>query len=151
MSRFLALLVISCLLVSCRSVGPGSASRRVDVRLLAESTAANAVDWVLPQSGVHVRCESSPIVDASDIAAVDIVALELGKALLVQLTPRGMNALAERQGALVNRRLVLVINDRAIGTVRLDQPAQSGRLVIFVEVPDSDLPALVQSVQRGLS
>ena len=100
---------------------------------------------------MHVRCESSPIVDASDIAAVDIVALELGKALLVQLTPRGMNALAERQGALVNRRLVLVINDRAIGTVRLDQPAQSGRLVIFVEVPDSDLPALVQSVQRGLS
>jgi hypothetical protein len=141
---------IMLLLAACHGFAPPAATPAADVRLLAESTAPGAQVWILPQSGVRISCAVEPAVATDDIASVDTVTLELGKALLVQLNPAGVGKLTAREAALGGRRLVLVVNGAALGAVRLNQPVTGGRLVLFVELSEAELSNLTRTLGPAL-
>jgi hypothetical protein len=66
------------------------------------------------------------------------------------LTPEGAAVLAKSSPAWSGRRLVLVVNHTPIGVVRLDRPVLDGRIVLFVELSETELTALVQSLNVTL-
>ena len=45
-------------------------------------------------------------------------------------------------------RLVLTLNDTPIGARRLDQAIADGGLLIFVELPNEDLPPITERLKR---
>lgn len=148
MKRWCALLLLVGLLASCRyaAVKPSAAA---DVRLFVESREPGGTEWTLPVSGVRIACRPSPAVDSTNVADLDVVTLELGRALLLQLTPRGVADLtAELAGTA--KRIVLVVNRRAIGVVRLAPPIRDGRILLFVEISESELPDLVTALKPSL-
>ena len=48
------------------------------------------------------------------------------------------------------KRLVLLVNGQAIGTRKIDRPVADGSLLIFLEMPDEDLPDVAKNIQRTL-
>ncbi len=147
-SLFLLMLLA---LISCRSTSMAPAANSGDVRLFAESADVGGKEWVLPQSGVHIACVATPVTETADVANLSVVTVPLGQGVLVELTAHGRESLSQWQSASPNRRLVLVINNAAVGSVRLDRPVLDGRMVFFVEVADSELPALVDSLKPALA
>jgi hypothetical protein len=50
--------------------------------------------------------------------------------------------------ANVGARLVLKVNDKPVGGRLVDQPFGEGGMVIFVELPNEDLPPMVERIRR---
>ena len=48
----------------------------------------------------------------------------------------------------MGRRLVLTLNDEPVGARRIEQAMNDGTILVFVERPDADLPALVERIKR---
>ncbi len=149
MKRWCALLLVLGLAASCRYAALKPSAGSADVRLFVESREPGGTEWILPVSGVRIACQSVPAVDITNVADLDVVTLELGRALLVQLTPRGVADLTA-QLAGTAKRIVLVVNNRAVGVVRLTPPIRDGRILLFVEISESELPSLVAGLKPSL-
>jgi hypothetical protein len=141
----LLLIAAGLSLMACRQVAPAPTAS--GVRLFVETHEPGGAEWTLPQSGVKIRCAAEPVATTEDLSAVEVVSLGLGEALLLQLNPHGQDALTAHQANAPGRRLVLVVNDRALGVVRLEHPVTDGRIVLFVEVPDADLAGLAATLR----
>ncbi len=48
----------------------------------------------------------------------------------------------------IGRRLVLFLNDEPVGAQRIRETMVDGVILIFVEKPDAELPALVARLRR---
>jgi len=84
-----------------------------------------------------------PVITEGDVVNVELVQVDLGKCLMFQLTPSAARDFYRLSGTHQGRRLVLLINDVAIGARRLDGAMADGLVYIFVEMPDDQLPELV--------
>lgn len=149
MKRCSALLLVLGLLASCRYAAVKPSTSPADVRLFVETRESGGTEWTLPVSDVRIACQAAPAVDATNVADLAVVTLELGRALLVQLTPRGVADLTTQLAGNA-KRIVLVVNDRAIGVVRLAPPIRDGRILLFLEIPESELPGLVTTLKPSL-
>jgi hypothetical protein len=97
---------------------------------------------VLPQSDTGITIAVKPVFSEFDIVRVEIARVELGECLLFQLTPAAALDLNRLSHVHSGQRLVLLVNDRAMGARRINQPLNEGAITIFVETPDNALPAL---------
>jgi hypothetical protein len=97
----------------------------------------------LPRSGLTIGVQRKPVLVEYDIANAEVAQVELGRCLLVQLRPAAANDLYRLTVSAMGRRLVLLLNDQPVGARRIDQTIADGNLLIFLEVPDEDLPAIV--------
>jgi hypothetical protein len=126
-------------------VRPSAVAARV--QFFVEALEGGSLELALPQSGVRIAVRGEPILTEADLVAVELGQVELGRCLLFHLTP----AAARRIDALFasdrGRRLVLSVNDVALGARRLDQPIGNGPLTMFVEVPDVYLPRLLATLK----
>ncbi len=134
-------------LVGCQS------PTRVDyvptvARFFLEEADARTVSVTLPQSGVRVMLGPKPVLTESDIVNVELMQVELGKCLMFQLTPAATRDLYRISGSNQGRRLVLFLNDVALGARRMEGPLAEGRVFVFVEVADTALPALVENLKK---
>jgi hypothetical protein len=118
-------------------------------RFFLESASADGTPLTLPQSGVRVTVNSSPVIAEGDIANVELVQVDLGKCLLFQLTPSAMRDFYRMSVAHQGRRLVLMIDGTALGARRIDGPITNGSVFVFVELPDAELPELVQNLKKS--
>lgn len=144
--RLLLLAVSVGLLASCqtaekRDYAPTAA------RFFIESANGEGAMAVLPQSGVRIAVASKPVVTEFDVANVEIAQVELGQCLLFQLTPAAARDLYRLTGANQGRRLVLTLNGNALGARRIERPFADGTILVFVEVPDHQLPELVRNLK----
>jgi hypothetical protein len=102
----------------------------------------------LPVSKARLSVNPKPVLVEYDITGVNIVKVELGWCLQFIFTPAAARDLYRMSVTNQSRRLVLTFNDTAIGVRRLDQAMTTGSLLIFVELPNEDLPPLVDRIRR---
>ncbi len=131
----------------------GGAFESTVVGLYAESdrTATETVTWELPMSGVPIVCAAAALVDARGVAQVAVAPLELGTAVEVQLTARALPAVREFIAVRDPGRLVLVVEGKALGAARVRSVEATGRITLFVELPEDRLPDLVARLQAALT
>ena len=150
MTRRLALVLLAAGLVSCRHLAPSSPSPAADLQIFVETGNGPSEPLELPQSGVRIAAEPKPALTANDIASVDLAQAEFGPCLVFQTTREGTAVLEKLAGEARGRRLVLVVNGRALGARRIDTSFADGRLFFFVEVPAADVAQLVTDLKAGL-
>jgi len=106
---------------------------------------------VLPQSGVAIHVAPKPVLMEFDFLDAQIAEVSLGRCLAFQLTLAAGRDLYRLSGTSQGSRLVLTLNDEVVGARRIDQPIDNGQLLVFVEMDDVKLPALVESLQRTIT
>ena len=135
-------------LLGCQSTRAPLDYKPTVARFFLESGNGDGTPLQLPQSGVHLTVNSKPVIAEGDIVNVEIVQVDLGKCLLFQLTPTASRDFYRMSVSHQGRRLVLIINDEALGARRIDGPVTNGVVYVFVEIPDAALPALVQNIKK---
>lgn len=115
-------------------------------RFLLESDSSDSVLVTLPLSGVQIEVLPKPVFTEYDIVNVDIAHIELGDCLVFQMTPAAARDLQRLTTENQGRRLVLTLGGVAFGARRIDKPLLRGALFMYVETPDSTLPALRDSL-----
>lgn len=138
-------------LAGCRTAKPPLDYTPTLARFFLESSDSGAAAVILPQSGTHVPIAPKPSFTEGDIVNVELMQVELGKCLMFQLTPMAARDLYRLSGANQGRRLVLLMNNVAMGARRIDRPIADGAVLIFVEIEDAALPALVDNLKKTSS
>ena len=125
-------------------------------RLMIESrgmdyAGSRGVKLTLPISGSTIQVESKPIVNEFDIINVEMVKVDIGLALMLELTDKGRRELYRRSVTNKGNRLVLTSNGEAIGARVLDGAITDGILYTFVEIPDDELGQFVLDLKASIA
>ncbi len=125
-------------------------------RLMIESRGVNygsltGESIVLPVSGTKIQLQKEPLVNEFEIMNVELVKVDMGMALLLQLSERGARELYRGSVTNMGGRIVLTVNGNPIGARRIDGAIQDGNLYTFVEVDDAELGQLVLDLKESLS
>lgn len=104
----------------------------------------------LPVSGTSIAVQTQPLVNEFDIANVEMVRVDMGLAMLVQVSPSGARNLYRGSVSNMGGRIVLMVNGNAIGARRIDGAIQDGNFYTFVEVDDEELGQLVLNIKETL-
>ncbi len=147
---FLAIAPFALGLVSCQSPKPSAEPfEPLVARFFLEARGTEGARVVtLPQSEVVISVESKPVVMEFDVTDAEVAEVPLGRCLLFRLTTAAARDLYRLTGTAQGRRLVLALNDRVIGARRIDRPLDEGVVLVFVEMPDSELPGVVDRLKR---
>lgn len=145
----LAVSAVVLVFASCRSLAPVRHAPAARIAFRVESAAPGGRTLVLPESGVRVRVAPAPLLTGADIAGVGLSPGELGTSLLFRLTPSGVRALTREEPRAAGRRLVLTLNGAPLGARRIDGALRGRTVSIFVEQPETELPALVATLNSG--
>ncbi len=147
-----ALLVFSAgLLLSGCATAPEPAKDYAPLvaRFYLETKSGEAgVAVTLPQSGVTITVSPKPVVVEYDIANAEVAQVDLGRCLFVQLNGSASRDLYRLSVGAIGRRLVLAVNDRFVGARRIEAAMEGGAILTFVELPDAELPGLVERLKR---
>lgn len=143
-----AIALLTCLgLAACSSPAGKSAQSPAPplvARFFLEAKAGEpGVTVMLPQSGVTLVVSPKPVVVEYDIVNAEVAQVELGRCLLVQLSPAATRDLYRLSVSSVGRRLVLSLNDQFVGARPIEGAMSDGTILTFVERPDAELPDLV--------
>ena len=136
----LRLLLLPALLLTAGCT-PEMPEDLVSVFIEAPSSAPESAMGIvgLPTSGVQVAVLSIPIVQAEHVLNTEVV--EAGERdirstyLLVQVDRRAAPVLmaATSSSESIGKKAVLMVNDQAVGIMRIDQPVMDGNLFFAVE------------------
>jgi hypothetical protein len=143
---FVALLV--CVAFGCQSASKPR-DKPTQARFFLEAGSGEGTSVLLPQSGVQVTVNSKPVITEGDIVNVELVQVELGKALMFQLTPTASRDFYRLSGTHQGRRLVLVVDGETLGARRIDGAIMNGVVFVFVEIPEAAMPALVENLKKS--
>ena len=131
----------------CQSKGPTDFSP-THARLFLESTDARGPTKTLPKSGVVISIGTKAMITEVDIVNAEVAQVDLGRCLMLQLTPAATRDLYRLTGSNQGKRLVLTLNDVPVGARKIDAPFTDGTLFIFVEMTDAQLESLVRDLKR---
>lgn len=149
-SRWGAGLAIGALLLGaagCASA-PKSAAELTRARFYLETNTGQAgIPVQLPQSGVALAVGAKPVVSEYDIVNAEVMQVDLGRCLMVQLTPAAARDLYRLSVGAVGRRLVLSLDGNFVGARRIDATMTDGNILVFVETPDEQLPSLAGQIK----
>ena len=104
----------------------------------------------LPISGTQLKLEREPVVGEYDIMNVEMVKVDMGMALLIQVTDKGSRELYRRSVTHAGNRIVLTTNGQPIGARRLSGTIEDGQFYTFVEIPDEELGQFVLDVKATI-
>lgn len=105
---------------------------------------------VLPDGVTKIFVERSPIVGAKEIVNVEMVKVELGPALLVQLSDRGARELYRQSVTNNGSRVVFMANGQAKGARRLDGAISDGQFYTFVDMTEEELGQMVLDIKESI-
>ena len=142
-----ALCLCMLVLAGCQSA-PVVRSTPERARFYLESGEDRTELLTLPQSGLQISVLPKPVFTEYDIVNVEIAQAELGQCLAFQLTPEATRDLYRLTLAQQGSRLVLVLGGVPFGARRMSEPLDQGTIFVFLEVPDSSLPALVATLKE---
>jgi len=104
----------------------------------------------LPVSGTAVSVEREPLISEFEITNVELVKVDLGMALLLQVSGEGSRKLYRASVSRMGGRIVLTVNGKPIGARRIDSAISDGNFFTFVELPDDELEALVVDLKESI-
>ena len=104
----------------------------------------------LPISGTAIKLERESVVGEYDIINVDMVKVDMGMALLIQITDKGSRELYRRSVTHRGSRIVLTCNGQAVGATRLAGTIEDGQFYTFVEIPDDELGQFVIDLKASI-
>lgn len=104
----------------------------------------------LPKGGTRIAIQKEPLVNEFQIANVELVKVDLGLAILIQLTGQGARALYRGTVTNMGGRIVFTVNGNAIGARRIDTPISDGNYYTFVEIEDQELGQLVLDLKKSI-
>lgn len=136
------------LLGACASADKPGERAGITARFHLESADGEGLPAVLPRSGVVLRLNPKPVLTEADIAGADVAEVELGRCLLLTLTPAAGRDLYRLSVAHQGRRMALQLDGAFIGARRIDGPISDGRVFIFIELPDEALPGVVAELRK---
>lgn len=118
-------------------------------RFLLESASRDSYSALvaMPISRVQVPVEGEAILSEYDYESIELVELELGKALLFTLKPAAARAFYRITVANQGKRLVLLVDAEPVGARRIDGPIADGRIHIFLEATDAELRRLAANLK----
>lgn len=124
-------------------------------RLMIESRGVNygamsGNTLTLPVSGTMISIQEEALVHEFDILNVEMVKVDMGVALLVQVGGQGARNLYRGSVSNMGGRIVLTVNGNPIGARRIDGAIQDGNFYTFVEVDDEELDQLVLDIKETL-
>jgi len=102
----------------------------------------------LPVSKLVLNINPKPVLVESDIANVEFAKVDLGWCLYFQFSSAAARDLYRLSASNLGGRLVLTLNDAPVGARVLDQAIADGSLLIFVEVPNEELPPIAERLKR---
>lgn len=105
---------------------------------------------VLPVTGTKIIVQKEPVVTEFEIVNVEMVKVELGLALMIELTEKGARDLYRASVTNKGGRVVLTVNGNAIGAQRFQQAVTDGKWYTFVEVDNEELGQLVLDMKDTL-
>jgi hypothetical protein len=146
-SAVLAALLLGAALVLAGCHTPPRDYTPTAARFYLEASSGEGAVMTLPQSGVQVPISAKPVLSEFDIVDAELVQVELGRCLMFRLTPSAARDLYRLTASHQGSRLVLTLNGVALGARRIDGPMGEGTVLIFVEMPDEQLPALVRNLK----
>jgi hypothetical protein len=135
--------------LGCQSAAVPRDYTAMSTRFFLEAANADGTPVMLPQSGVRLSVNSKPVITEGDIVNVELVQVDLGKCLLIQLTPSATRDFYRLSVTHQGRRLVMTIDGETVGARRLDGVITNGVIYVFVEKPDAELPALVNNLKKS--
>ncbi len=149
-SRLLTLAGLSLGLASCH--GPNRSAAPFEplvARFFIETRGAEGGRRVtLPQSEIVISIDPKPVVMEFDITDAEVAEVPLGRCLLFRLTTAAARDLYRLTGTAQGSRLVLALNDHVFGARKIDRPMDDGVILVFVEMPDGELPGVVDRLKR---
>lgn len=104
----------------------------------------------LPKGGTRIAIQKEPLVNEFEIANVELVKVDLGLAILIQLTGQGARALYRGTVTNMGGRIVFTVNGNAIGARRIDTPITDGNYYTFVEIDNEELGQLVLDLKKSI-
>jgi hypothetical protein len=131
----------------CQSKAPTDFSP-THARLFLESTDGRGPTKTLPKSVVVISIGTKAMITEVDIVNAEVAQVDLGRCLMLQLTPAATRDLYRLTGSNQGKRLVLTLNDVPVGARTIDAPFTDGTLFIFVEMTDAQLEDLVRDLKR---
>lgn len=143
--------VLSLLLSAGCAQATASRGGGTTARFFLETEHDAAALVVLPVSGVQIAVEAKPVFSEFDLVDVQVAREELGECLRFQFSGAAARDLFRLTTTRQGRRLVLLIGGQPLGARRIDRPWQEGQLQIFVERPDSALPALAAELRETVA
>jgi hypothetical protein len=143
-----AALLFASVFGGCMAPAPAAFQPAVARFFLETRPGEAGVEVQLPQSGATINIGPKPVLVESDIINAEVVRVDLGRCLMVQLTPAAARDLYRMSVVAAGRRLVLSLDDRFLGARRIDQAMADGTVLVFVELPDERLPGLVARLKR---
>ncbi|MSU23403.1 MAG: hypothetical protein EXS32_06205 [Opitutus sp.] len=152
--KFLAAALFLAVLALTGCQSPSAAPRDyvlVLARFFLEENGQQATRVMLPRSGVNLAIGAQPVFTEADIANVELMQVELGQCLMFQLTASSARDLYRLSASHQGRRLVLVLNGEPIGARRIEGPLGEGNILVFVELADAALPALVVNLKKTIA
>lgn len=125
-------------------------------RLMIESRGmdypgSRGMTLTLPISGSTIQVESQPIVNEFDIINAEMVKVDMGLALMLQLTDKGRRELYRRSITNNGNRIVLTSNGEAIAARALDGAITDGKFYTFVEIEDDELGQFVLDLKASIA
>lgn len=136
-------------LVGCVS---GSRTRKpnfdpVAVRFVIEARANEAaVPLTLPISGTRISVLRAPVVTEFDLVGAEVIETDLGQAVVFLLTSPAARDMYRFSVANQGRRLVATLNGVALGARLIERPITEGALLVYLEMPDSELAEVVRDI-----
>ena len=106
---------------------------------------------VMPKSGTLIEVMKEPLVNEFEIVNAEMVKVELGMALLLQLSDRAARNLYRASVVNTGNRVVVTINGNPVGFRRLDGAIIDGNFYSFVEMNDTALGELVIDLKESLA
>lgn len=106
---------------------------------------------MLPISRTSIKLEREPVVGEYDIINVEMVKVDMGMALLIQITDKGSRELYRRSVTHRGSRIVFTTNGQPIGATRLSGTIEDGQFYTFVEIPDDELGQFVIDLKASIA
>ncbi len=157
MKTIFRLFILSILVfsgISCRKDDTTIGNAHIP-RLMIEKRGVNygamsGVELRLPFSRAEILVDKEPLVNEFEIRNVELVKVELGMALLLQMTEKGSRDLFRGTVTGNGGYIVLTINGNPIGIRRIEGAIDNGNFYTFVELPDEGLSQLVFNIKETL-
>lgn len=148
--RLIALFCGVFLLSGCQTKEESPLDQTLVARFFMEARPGTpGVTVQLPVSKVALNINPKPVLVEYDITNVEFTKVDrLGWCLYFQFSPAATRDLYRLSAANLGGRLLLALNDTPIGVRRIDQPIADGGFLIFLEVPNEDLPPLAERLRR---
>lgn len=152
MIRSRLLPALACLLFAsgCQTTEPPPPEQPLIARFFLElRPGRQGVRVQLPVSKVAMTLSPKPVLVESDITNVEVAKVDLGWCLYFQFSSAAASDLYRLSAGNVGGRLVLTLNGTPVGARLLDQAISDGGLLIFVELPNEELPPIAERLKRA--